>query len=108
MVATRVTWLPLAVAMLVPSASASADNWPQWRGPAGTGASGETRLPASWSQPLGRPVKVRLKPDTTRTHDGPAEAGHYKDHERLGGVMRSQPSMSGRSASGMTTDPSFC
>jgi outer membrane protein assembly factor BamB len=27
----------------------SADNWPQWRGPAGTGASSEVRVPDTWS-----------------------------------------------------------
>ena len=26
-----------------------AENWPQWRGPAGTGVSPETGLPAEWS-----------------------------------------------------------
>lgn len=36
-----------AVGML--GVSASAENWPQWRGPAGTGVSSETRLPQTWS-----------------------------------------------------------
>jgi outer membrane protein assembly factor BamB len=29
--------------------SASADNWPTWRGPNGTGVSAETKLPETWS-----------------------------------------------------------
>jgi outer membrane protein assembly factor BamB len=31
-------------------ASALADNWPQWRGPANDGSSKETNLPAEWSE----------------------------------------------------------
>src|SRR6185295_19884796 len=37
------------MAVLILGATVSADNWPQWRGPAGTGASTEARLPQSWS-----------------------------------------------------------
>jgi outer membrane protein assembly factor BamB len=41
----------LAAAGSVASAPrAAADNWPQWRGPAATGASAETGLPARWSE----------------------------------------------------------
>lgn len=38
-----------AALFIVGSAVLSAENWPQWRGPAGTGASMETRLPETWS-----------------------------------------------------------
>jgi outer membrane protein assembly factor BamB len=31
-------------------ASAGAENWPQWRGPLGTGVSGETSVPVRWSR----------------------------------------------------------
>ena len=41
-IATRITWLPVTLAISLLGASASADNWPQWRGPAGTGASSES------------------------------------------------------------------
>ncbi len=41
---------PLAVAIAVTlSVSASADNWPAWRGPLGNGHSKEKRLPVKWS-----------------------------------------------------------
>jgi outer membrane protein assembly factor BamB len=40
----------IAAAMLVPAAAVlSGSNWPEWRGPARTGASTETGLPESWS-----------------------------------------------------------
>src|SRR5947209_8696031 len=39
----------LVVALLLTaSASVLAGNWPQWRGPAGAGASDETGLPVKW------------------------------------------------------------
>jgi len=38
----------------------SADNWPQWRGPAGTGASVETGLPETWSNSSNIAWKTRL------------------------------------------------
>src|SRR5688572_13149527 len=60
MVATKVTWLPLTLAMILTSVSISADNWPQWRGPAGTGASSETQLPASWSNSTNIAWRTRL------------------------------------------------
>lgn len=34
--------------LLLAAASVHADNWPQWRGPAGDGVSRETNLPAEW------------------------------------------------------------
>src|SRR5262245_13857450 len=37
-----------------------ADNWPQWRGPAGTGASSELRLPETWSDTENIAWKTRL------------------------------------------------
>jgi outer membrane protein assembly factor BamB len=39
--------LPLLAALAV-SAPVFADNWPQWRGPAGTGVSAEKNLPLHW------------------------------------------------------------
>jgi outer membrane protein assembly factor BamB len=41
-------------------ASTSADNWPQWRGPAGTGASAEVGLPDTWSNARNIAWKTRL------------------------------------------------
>jgi outer membrane protein assembly factor BamB len=38
------------LAGLTMTARASADNWPSWRGPTGTGASGEKSLPVKWSK----------------------------------------------------------
>ena len=37
------------VALLNSSAAVSAANWPQWRGPAGSGVSNEKNLPSEWS-----------------------------------------------------------
>src|SRR5437764_8292082 len=31
------------------ASTAHAENWPQWRGPSGTGVSSETGLPTTWS-----------------------------------------------------------
>src|SRR5215510_1976260 len=40
----------LALALLLPAAVAlRGSDWPEWRGPARTGASAETGLPSSWS-----------------------------------------------------------
>src|SRR6266480_1325126 len=39
---------PLLLAVLTASLSALTDNWPQWRGPAGTGVSAEKNLPLHW------------------------------------------------------------
>lgn len=39
----------LVVLSLLLVAPAAADNWPQWRGPAGDGTSRETDVPVSWS-----------------------------------------------------------
>src|SRR5437660_360954 len=36
------------LAALAVSSVASGDNWPQWRGPAGTGVSAEKNLPLHW------------------------------------------------------------
>jgi outer membrane protein assembly factor BamB len=59
-IATRPVWPPAALAIVLLGASASAENWPQWRGPAGTGASSETRLPESWSDTQNIAWKTRL------------------------------------------------
>ncbi len=60
-IATRLPWLPpAALAMALLGATPSAENWPQWRGPGGTGASSETRLPESWSDTQNIAWKTRL------------------------------------------------
>lgn len=45
----RLSRLAVGVLLLGFVTLAQADNWPQWRGPDGTGHSQETRLPVSWS-----------------------------------------------------------
>ena len=42
-------------------ASLSGDDWPQWRGPTGTGVSSETRLPESWSDKQNIAWRARLR-----------------------------------------------
>ena len=39
----------IAAALCAFAVSASAENWPQWRGPTGDGVSAETDLPSEWS-----------------------------------------------------------
>jgi len=51
--------LPLALAGLV-TATLSADDWPQWRGPAGGAISAESRLPERWSDTQNIAWKSRL------------------------------------------------
>ena len=46
---SRTTWLTTTLTVALLCDSVSADNWPHWRGPSGTGVSVETRLPESWS-----------------------------------------------------------
>ncbi len=47
---TPVSTLVLSFALLAPAAALlSGADWPEWRGPARTGVSGETGLPAAWS-----------------------------------------------------------
>ena len=48
-VLTRLPFIAAALIAAFPVVM-SADNWPQWRGPAGTGASVETGLPQTWSE----------------------------------------------------------
>ena len=38
-----------------------AENWPQWRGPAGTGVSRETSFPAEWSSKTNIAWKAPLR-----------------------------------------------
>ncbi len=45
--ATRI--LPVVLALLAPTASARAENWPCFRGPTRQGVSTETGLPLQWS-----------------------------------------------------------
>jgi outer membrane protein assembly factor BamB len=42
--------ITIALVCLGAAAAPSAENWPQWRGPALNGFSGETNLPVRWSQ----------------------------------------------------------
>jgi outer membrane protein assembly factor BamB len=52
-------WLLLLVVSLL-GRSVSAENWPQWRGPAATGVSSETRLPQTWSRTQNIAWRTRL------------------------------------------------
>ncbi len=50
-----------AIAMLIGKASPlPAENWPQWRGPEGNGASRETDLPIAWNETTGIVWQCRL------------------------------------------------
>jgi outer membrane protein assembly factor BamB len=40
---------PLLLSLVLIPVVASAENWPNWRGPQGTGVSGEKQLPLTWS-----------------------------------------------------------
>ena len=42
------------------AAHARGENWPQWRGPAGDGVSGETGLPIAWSDKIALRWKTKL------------------------------------------------
>lgn len=57
---TRASLLGALAICLTLRVAVSAENWPQWRGPAGTGASSETRLPESWSDTQNIAWKTRL------------------------------------------------
>jgi outer membrane protein assembly factor BamB len=52
--------LSIAFSIGVLGAQGSAENWPQWRGASGTGASTETRLPERWSNTENIAWKTRL------------------------------------------------
>jgi len=56
----RASWLIALFLVITHQPSASAENWPQWRGPAGTGASTETSLPDTWSDSRNVAWKTRL------------------------------------------------
>jgi outer membrane protein assembly factor BamB len=47
---TRISTLPTLTLTLALISHVRADNWPQWRGPAGDGTSRETHLPVKWSE----------------------------------------------------------
>jgi len=52
------------IAVLAPALAtvpANADDWPQWRGPSGTGASTERRLPETWSDTSNIAWKTKLR-----------------------------------------------
>ena len=63
----------LLSSVVVLTSTAGAANWPQWRGPGGTGVSAETNLPAEWS-----PAKnIRWKtPVAGRGHSSPVVWGN--------------------------------
>jgi outer membrane protein assembly factor BamB len=42
--------IPACLVILIWSIPATAENWPQWRGPTNNGVSTETNLPAEWSE----------------------------------------------------------
>ncbi|MGC3971264.1 MAG: PQQ-binding-like beta-propeller repeat protein [Pirellulales bacterium] len=48
-----ITGLSVVVLALFLTKSATAENWPQWRGPAGTGIAEESNLPTEWSEEKG-------------------------------------------------------
>jgi len=60
-----VCWAGLLLALL--AGSARGENWPQWRGPAGTGVSGEKDLPVTWNEQRGLLWKVPLPGTGTST-----------------------------------------
>jgi len=48
------TKLLLSAVLIFLTSVASADNWPQWRGPSFNGSSGETGLPSNWNKASAR------------------------------------------------------
>jgi outer membrane protein assembly factor BamB len=56
----RLTPLALAIAAQALGVTLSAENWPHWRGPSGTGTSSETRLPEKWSDEQNIAWRTRL------------------------------------------------
>jgi outer membrane protein assembly factor BamB len=50
----------LALVLALTSVSVAADDWPSWRGPTGTGVTGETGLPQQWSETSGVQWRVKL------------------------------------------------
>ena len=51
----------IVLSLVVLNATTHADNWPQWRGPAGTGVSTERALPLRWSDADGVAWKAPLR-----------------------------------------------
>lgn len=49
---SRHTLLAVAFALLATASAATAENWPQWRGPKNDGHSAETGLPTEWGGPI--------------------------------------------------------
>src|SRR6185295_17459415 len=48
---SRISWaVPVALVAIAGASAAWADNWPQWRGPLGTGVSTEKGLPVKWTE----------------------------------------------------------
>src|SRR3954469_17816138 len=57
---TRTLLIAVTCGWLISSSSARAENWPQWRGPQGTGVSHEQNLALNWSEQQGLAWKVDL------------------------------------------------
>ncbi|CAN5710054.1 PQQ-like beta-propeller repeat protein [soil metagenome] len=57
---TNRLFLTLAMAAGTAVTTLSADNWPQWRGPLGTGASTEKGLPEKWSTSTGENIAWKV------------------------------------------------
>lgn len=53
----RIRW---AIVVFLGASAIQAENWPQWRGPAGTGVSRQTGLPSSWDRERGILWRVEL------------------------------------------------
>jgi outer membrane protein assembly factor BamB len=56
----RIAWAA-AIVVTAATGQAQAQDWPQWRGPAGTGVSTEQSLPERWSDTDGIAWKARLR-----------------------------------------------
>jgi outer membrane protein assembly factor BamB len=53
-------WLHTIALCGLMAAAVSAEDWPSWRGPAGTGVTGETGLPLQWSDKSGVAWRAKL------------------------------------------------
>jgi outer membrane protein assembly factor BamB len=65
-------WQQFSVVIVVllafqPASAAGADNWPQWRGPLGTGVAEDSDPPTTWSQTSRIKWKVPVPGEGTST-----------------------------------------
>jgi outer membrane protein assembly factor BamB len=63
----KVLFVLVLLATPILPATVHGENWPQWRGPAGTGVSGEKDLPIAWNEQRGILWKVPLPGSGTST-----------------------------------------